>query len=1744
MIQSQILQSLRISSAMTFAMLGGAGMSFAQNSDYVWVESQNTTSISAQPTEKRIIRTEGAASPDFISEKTWFRVAVDEGDVEKEMPEEGITLSYKLRTPKATNYEIWNRVGFEFVRSPFDWRMDGGAWRTVSNEELTTDLMALATWTEVAWLKLGQQQLDAGEHTLEIRLPKRKDDKGKFQRTLYVSDAILLFPGQFVPNGAHKPDANYRTAQDEAASKNVFQLPEPQTAARSTVKLAGNWEVTRHDEMLPPRDVATPINSMPKNPRWTAIAVPGDKNKVRPDLQLAHRIWYRTRVNVPASQVGRSFFIHFPHNSLNTTVYVNDTYCGFHKNPFARFDIDVTKGIKAGENEIWVGIRDAYYGFTNNPNNPMKMRRLWNYPLEWWNKGFMDLAYPVWNNPQSGLLEAPEFYVAGSTYASDVFAKPSVANKQMVAEVTLTNNTEQSTSGEIRWEALDEKTGAVEKTFAPKPFTLAANTSSTLNISDVWVNPKLWWPNDPNLYRLRTTIVVNGQPVDIKETTFGFREWRNQGIHFTLNGVKWQQWADLTPLGSSTPEEFLKKYRDTNQRTFRLMMPGQGGGQWRYLGMPLKDVLSFFDRNGVVVRRNALLDGQTIGYAFSEGDEEMKKLHGGSDVKMQLMQNWRDQTVAQVRGERNHPSINIWTIENEFAYINLINLLGNSPTMDAYEREIQKVSDAVMAADPTRTVMIDGGGATKFNTLPVHGDHYVFSPDNSRYPELAYEKNTKGGGRSRWEWDLKRPRFIGEDFFATGINPADYAQWGGEEAFQGKAQVRPAGDWVFKMLSEGYRWAEQSAFHFWMGPGEVINPWNSWKWRAVFVRQYDWSFASGARPRRTYGIFNDTQFAEPLTFTRTLTLNGKRVWSKTTTHKVAPGERSMFEEELALPSTNVRQEGALLLTLSANGKEIFRDSKAVSVLPSPLNMAAAPAQSTLKAPAKAAPAKTTTKRRAVLQVETRVYAQRSPALARSPFAGLNKQNTLVFDPSGAVSKYFNANKVPFSALNSLENLPATGKVLIVGPDALSVAESTSSRLSAYASAGRTILVLEQKNPLKYQALPAEVESATSATAGHVAFAEDLNHPAFRGLKQKDFSAWGPDHAVYRNIYVKPVRGAKSLVQAGPRLVNSALVEVPVGSGLMLLSQLVVGEKLNQNPVAQQLLLNLIRYGGTYKQEFRSVMAALGNDAQLTKAMDAIGVQYTKTAGPLEAISNPRAKLAVIAATPQNLKVLAANMAKVNAFTQSRGYIVFNGLTPEGLSDYNKIVGFDHMIRPFRRERVSFPTPRNPLTSGLTLGDIVLLSGERIFGWVSDEFVASDVFSYIVDYEDVAPFGKSSSFLFEHAVNNFFQADAWRLINNFDAPKNGQPAEIPFSLPKAQTIREFTWVGNTLYNPQTKVGLVFDGKEKIAFDVQPNAEPQTFDIKPPRTGKDITLQILEWQNLPDKRGVIGIDNFYLKAQRPAAFYQKVKPMLNIGGMMQYPRGAGGIVLNNLLFKETETVPANAGKKRTIFAAVLRNLKAEFAGGRTVIAGAGLKYTPVDFSKQATTYRNERGWFGDNKFTFNGMQAGQQKFAGVTYNIYDFPTSPVPTAIMLGGNGIPNNPPQEVKGIPVNQKADALFFLHTARIDNRRNQNDLKQNKKFEMARYVVNYADGQQEIVPIYSEIDIEDYRQKEPKAIPGAQIAWTRPWEGMEFTAVAYSKQWNNPRPNVEIKSIDMQYGPDKRGVPVLLALTAANTAK
>jgi beta-galactosidase len=259
------------------------------------------------------------------------------------------------------------------------------------------------------------------------------------------------------------------------------------------------------------------------------------------------------------------------------------------------------------------------------------------------------------------------------------------------------------------------------------------------------------------------------------------------------------------------------------------------------------------------------------------------------------------------------------------------------------------------------------------------------------------------------------------------------------------------------------------------------------------------------------------------------------------------------------------------------------------------------------------------------------------------------------------------------------------------------------------------------------------------------------------------------------------------------------------------------------------------------------------------------------------------------------------------------------------------------------------------------------------------------------------------------------------------------------------------------------------------------------------------------------------------------------------LVRYKIGEGGAVLVNLLFKSQEDVPENAGKKLAILSTILHNLNAPFAGGRTIVPGAkNVQYQTVDISKKANQFTNDRGWFGQPDRTFGDLPTGRQVFAGVPFNVFEFLTSPVPTAIMLGGPGIPGNLPDAVTGIPVGTKAEALFFLQAARIDQARNSDEVRDHKHVEVGEYVIHYSDGQSAVVPIEMGENVDSYLQSHPSPLPGAQIGWQHRFAGSDQSAVAYVQQWNNPRPEAPIESIDLRYGKDRRGVPALLAITAA----
>ena len=167
--------------------------------------------------------------------------------------------------------------------------------------------------------------------------------------------------------------------------------------------------------------------------------------------------------------------------------------------------------------------------------------------------------------------------------------------------------------------------------------------------------------------------------------------------------------------------------------------------------------------------------------------------------------------------------------------------------------------------------------------MPVHGDHYLVLEAGQVHglSGRGLSSRTRSRrGRGRWMWDEKRPRYLGEDFYFTGNHP-ELSTIGGEAALTGKAGTLKACGLMLSMLQQGYRWNGYGAWDFYCGPNDGDDSqWLYMSPRAVFCREWDWTFLAGERVERTLMLFNDTRFNDPIRFEWELNVGGGVIKSR------------------------------------------------------------------------------------------------------------------------------------------------------------------------------------------------------------------------------------------------------------------------------------------------------------------------------------------------------------------------------------------------------------------------------------------------------------------------------------------------------------------------------------------------------------------------------------------------------------------------------------------------------------------------------------------------------------------------------------------------------------------------------------------------------------------------------------------------------------------------------------------------
>ncbi|MCY3024611.1 MAG: hypothetical protein NTW87_37025 [Planctomycetota bacterium] len=1421
------------------------------------------------------------------------------GEQPQYLKDGALKVTYEFSADKADSYVFWARVGPANVYSPFRWRVDDGEWGKITRKDPFLDMWDMAFWVTLGWVRLGDRRLDAGKHVLHVEVPKPETKEQSVDRAMdatldeltgkrdaavpgkagkaakseapnwgVMADCFAISRVPFHPCGALQAgeEINRIAWLDAPARDHILYLGDEKIAAdgtRQRFSLNGLWEVARDPEPIPSpveNDEAKLRGPLTEPPdcstlAWMGVNVPHIEE--RPETAVLHRRWYRKRVTLPADLNGKRVSLNFGETNYTASVFVNGKLCGTHIGGYVPFSVDVTAALKPGEvNEILVGIKGiAYYRKDYRPEIP------WGFNAAFW-RAVLAPGRTGWGRENhDGIFGSAWLETHGQVALHDLFVRAKYAARQIICSAELDNRAATAFSGKLRFSVLEPKTGEVVTVVGETAVQLEPGKSGEFAATGSAGKLTPWFPAQAKLYTIRAEVIAaDGKALDVADDSFGYREIELRDKSFYINGQRCNFRSVLTG-GKESLEESLAQWRAYNCNTMRLPDGGYNG----CFGQDQSALLRWADELGIGVRYCSQINGMAID--LSTDDERFWKY--STDYLKQF-----------VKAFRNHPSIIVWTAENE---LDLISNMGNDKTFKRREWELLRTAHEL---DPSRPVMGDGAGDL-LGECEICNWHYcevgpIVDPNDKQtmaqrgkegvgavYPEDAYTFARLSPQCESRPWDRKRPLWVGETYFYSG--PVKWQCWiGGDEALAGRFAANDASARFVNMLVRGYRWQDTAGTNIFVHadqlPGTEIR--NSLAPVAVFSRDYDRNqFAGGAFTRRLK-VFNDTLDASPITLEWEFLVDGKPADSGKSEHRLEPGMNEETTIQVKTPPTPDRADATLRFRLSRGGAPVFEETHPLSVFA----------------------------RLAELKLPDGVEVR-------------------VFDPSGRVAAALERWKVRFTKLDRLDALPGNGLV-IIGPDALKTAfEAALGKLNAFVAAGGRALVLEQNRAFPAKALPFPIEA--QAADGSTACPRGA-HPALEGVRKENLCVWGRDQVVYRWPFVRSAKWPLLVDASTKDAMNLApVVETRWGRGHYLLSQLLIGEKLDSEPMAERLLAIFARYLATRPAKDARLASFAGKDDAFAFLLKDLGFTHRATAlargadMQLEAALGGGADTVLLPGNHMACDMLLTLRKPLGEFTARGGWVVVQGLDQQAFDTLSKVVGEELIYRPVRQERITVVRRDEPLMAGIgnhefyweqKLDEKTATELNWLFG---DMPLRDDVLTGAVLYDDVCALTGNVAL-----SNGLTSEDHWKYIMYAGDDPIRLDWRRPFDIFRV-VVRE-----NRHYKRIEEIALTLgdDKAPALKVEVPKEKQPHVFEF-PPRKLSAISLQATKFKNLA-AYGPMGWDTVEVYRTVSDTFRQRVVPLTNPAGVVKFPLGKGGILLNMTSVKDPRGI--------RVFAQLLHNL----------------------------------------------------------------------------------------------------------------------------------------------------------------------------------------------------------------------------
>ena len=471
-------------------------------------------------------------------------------------------------------------------------------------------------------------------------------------------------------------------------------------------------------------------------PHDWAIELPFDKTSdtshgfkpVGPGFAKNSIGWYRRTFELPAADDGKRIWLTFDGVFRDATVWVNGWLVTRHEGGYYGFREDITDIAHfGGKNTVTVRV-DAtkFEGWFYEGAGIY--RHVW-----------LDKTAPVAIAPDGVFVYPQELSGKTMNYPQPLIGKPIDEAADIQVEVRLLNHENLLTNAVLNFKIISPSGDSVivwneKRMLSPQTENSVVTGTIICAMPGMTYDhhaPILWSPESPKLYKLITTVSVDGKIVDRKETEFGIRTvgfdaekgFLLNGKHYELQGTCNHQ--DMAGVGAALPDA-LQSFRVAKLKEF-----GCNAIRTSH-NPPTPELLDACDRLGMIIM------------------DESRLL--GSDA--QNLAKWE----SQIRRDRNHACVGIWSVANEEFSVQ------SSPQGGNVARTMQAL---VKSLDPTRPVTYAAPEGDTFaginGVIEVRGWNYHTGQDMDNYhakhpaqPNVGTETASTVSTRGIYENDKQR----------------------------------------------------------------------------------------------------------------------------------------------------------------------------------------------------------------------------------------------------------------------------------------------------------------------------------------------------------------------------------------------------------------------------------------------------------------------------------------------------------------------------------------------------------------------------------------------------------------------------------------------------------------------------------------------------------------------------------------------------------------------------------------------------------------------------------------------------------------------------------------------------------------------------------------------------------------------------------------------------------------------------